>query len=64
LSHPKNLTAFSASSKKFLLAQKTILLNANHLFVWDKMSVTAEICKQIFGQAPKMWTSPKHFGTY
>ena len=37
LSQPKNLTAFSASSKSFVLAQKTILLNANHLFVWHKM---------------------------
>jgi hypothetical protein len=27
LSHPKNLTAFSASSKTFVLAQKPILLN-------------------------------------
>ena len=45
LSQPKNLTAFSASSKTFVLAQKTILLNANHLFVWHKMFVTATICK-------------------
>ena len=29
----KNLTTFSASSKTFVPAQKTILLNANHLFV-------------------------------
>jgi hypothetical protein len=33
LSQPKNLTASSASSKTFLTAQKTILPNANHLFV-------------------------------
>ena len=45
LSQPKNLTAFSASSKTFVLAQKPILLNANHLFVWHKMFVTATICK-------------------
>ena len=45
LSQPKNLTAFSASSKTFLRAQKPILLNANHLFVWHKMFVTATICK-------------------
>ena len=32
LSQPKNLTTFSASSKTFVLAQKPILLNANHLF--------------------------------
>ena len=36
LSQPKNLTAFSASSKPFEPAQKSILLNANHLFVWRK----------------------------
>ena len=45
LSQPKNLTAFSASSKAFVPAQKPILLNANHLFVWPKMFVTATICK-------------------
>ena len=33
LSQPKNLTAFSASSKTFVPAQKPILLNANHLLV-------------------------------
>ena len=48
LSQPKNLTAFSASSKNFVLAQKTILLNANHLYVWHKMFVTATICKWFF----------------
>ena len=37
LSQPKNLTAFSASSSKpFVQAQKPILLNANHIFVWHK----------------------------
>ena len=45
LSLPKKLTAFSASSKPFLLALKPILLNANHLFVWHKMFVTGTICK-------------------
>ena len=45
LSQPKNLTAFSASSKPFVPAQKPILLNANHLFVWLKMFVTATISK-------------------
>ena len=40
LSQPKNFTAFSASSKTFMPAQKPILLNANHLFVWHKMFVT------------------------
>ena len=37
LSQPKNLAAFSASSKTFVSAQKRILLNANHLLVWHKM---------------------------
>ena len=46
LSQPKNLTAFSASSKTFVSAQKPILLNANHLFVWHKMFVTATICNE------------------
>ena len=36
LSQPKNLNAFSASFKTFVPAQKTILLNANHLFTWHK----------------------------
>ena len=44
LSQPKNLNAFSASSKTFVPTQKTILLNANHLFVWHKMFVTGTIC--------------------
>ena len=41
----QNLTAFSASSKTFVPAQKPILLNANHLLVWQKMFVTGTICK-------------------
>ena len=45
LSQPENLTAFSAPSKTFVLGQKPILLNVNHLFVWHKMFVTATICK-------------------
>ena len=45
LSQPKTLAAFSASSKTFVLAQKSIFLNANHLFVWHKMFVTVTICK-------------------
>ena len=36
LSQPKNLTAYSASSKTFAPSQKTILLDAKHLFVWHK----------------------------
>ena len=58
----KNLTAFGASSRTFVAAQKPILLNANHLFVWQKIFVTATICKWIFGLAQKVWTSPKYFG--
>ena len=59
LSQPKTLTAFSAPSKPFVLEQKPILLNTNHLFVWHKIFVTATICKYIFGMAQKIWTSPK-----
>ena len=56
LSQPKHFTAFSASSKIFVSAEKPILLNANHLFVWHKMFVTATICillAQNFGAAQK-----------
>ena len=63
LSQPKNLAAFSSSSKTCVLAQKPVLLNANHLFVWHKMFVTATICKYIFGLTQKIWTGTKHFGT-
>ena len=59
LSMSKNLIAFSASSKTFVPAQKTILLNTNHLL----MFVTGTICKQTFGPTQKIWTSTKHFGT-
>jgi len=45
LSQPKNLTAFSASTKTFVPGQKTILLNANHLFVWRQMFVTGTVCE-------------------
>ena len=37
----KNLIAFIASSKTFLLAQILNLLNENHLLVWHKMFVTS-----------------------
>ena len=40
LNKPKILTALCASSNIFAPAQKPILLNANHLFVWHKMFVT------------------------
>ena len=45
LSQPETLTAFSAFSKPFVPAQKPILLNANHFFVWHKIFVAATICK-------------------
>jgi hypothetical protein len=45
LSQSKNLTAFSAFSKTFVLPQKPILLNAKHHFVWQKMFVTGTIRK-------------------
>ena len=54
LSQPKNLTAFSTSSKHFVLVQKTILLNENHLFVWHKMFLTSTICKK------KFWSDTKN----
>ena len=59
LSQPKNLTAFSASSKTFVPAQKPNLLNANHLLVWHKMFVTATICK--FWPGTKNLDQPKTF---
>ena len=48
LSHPKNLTAFSASSKSFVPAQKVNLLNENNFLVWHKIFVTDKICVSIF----------------
>ena len=55
--HLKNLTAFSASSKTFELAQKLILLNANYLFVCHKMFVTAiqNILRPVKGQGIKTY---------
>ena len=61
LSQPKNLTAFSASSKTSVPAQKTILLNANHLFVWHKIFVTATICKYFLLFRTKNLDPPKTF---
>ena len=57
LSQPKNLTAFSASSKPFVPAQKPILLNANHLwsgtkFFWLPQYVNKFLVKhKTFGPA-------------
>jgi hypothetical protein len=45
LSHSKNLIAFSAFSKTFVPAKKSILLYANHLLFWYKKFVTGTICK-------------------
>ena len=45
LSQPKNLIAFSASSKTFVLPQKKNLLNATHHFVLHKIFVTATVRK-------------------
>ena len=54
LSRPKNLTAFSSSSETFVLAQKTILLNANQLFVWHKKFGPAQkILGPVKGQGNK-----------
>ena len=61
LSQPKNLTAFSASSKPFLPTQRPILLNANHLFVWHKIFVTATICKYFLLFRTKNLDPPKTF---
>ena len=52
LSQPKNMTAFSASSKPLVLAQKTILLNANHLFILHK-----KVCDQAFCPDSKLASS-------
>ena len=55
LSQPKNLTAFSASSKTFVPEQKPILLNANHLFVWRKMFGPAQnILGPVKGQSIRL----------
>jgi hypothetical protein len=62
MSQPKNLTTFSVSSKTFVSAQKPILLNANHLFVWHKMFVMAQYLnkflfrhKKLFGLAQRIF---------
>ena len=53
LSQPKNFTAFSASSKTFVPAQKKIVLNANHLFVWHKKFVTGTYVNKFLGWLKK-----------
>ena len=48
LSQPKKLTAYS---KPFVLAQKPILLNTNHLLVWHKKFGPAQnILEPVKGQ--------------
>ena len=62
LSQYQNFTAFSASSKTFVTAQKPILLNANHLFVWHKMNVCD--CHNMyinFWSGTKILNQPKTF---
>jgi hypothetical protein len=44
----KNIFVFSASSKTFVAAQKTNLLNGNHLLVWQKMFGTGTKCIPVF----------------
>jgi hypothetical protein len=44
LSQSKNLIAFSASSKTFVMAQKPTLQNENHLLAWHKMLGTGTKC--------------------
>ena len=57
LRHPKNLNAFSASSKTFVPAQKPILLNANHLFV------SGTNCLWLPQYVNNFWSGTKNFGT-
>ena len=45
LSLPKKLTAFSASSKPFVPAQKNNFTECKSSFFWHKMFVIATICK-------------------
>ena len=64
LSQPKNLTAFSASSKPFVPAQKPILLNANHFCLsWNVYGCHNMYLNTFFDLAQKIWTSTKHFRT-
>ena len=58
LSQSKKSIGFSASSKPLVPAQKTNLLNRNHLLVWHKMFWTGTKCNINF------WTGTKHFGTH
>ena len=54
LSQPKNLTAFSASSKTFVPAQKPILLNANHFLSGTKCLWLAQYVNKFLGWLKKL----------
>jgi hypothetical protein len=51
LSQSKNVIAFSASTKTFVLAQKPNLVNGNHLLGLQQMFKTGTKCISIFGLA-------------
>ena len=56
LSQPKNLTAFSASSKTFVPAKKPILLNVNKCLVQHKKwGPTQNILEPVKGQGISMY---------
>ena len=50
----KNLIAFIAPSKTFVLAQKLNLLNENHLLVWHTVGQIGQKCKET---SNLMWMS-------
>ena len=56
LSQPKNLIAYSASSKTFVLVEKPILLNANHLF-----GLAQNVCDGQSNNVNKFLVWPKKF---
>ena len=62
LSQPKNLTAFSASSKPFVLTQKPSWMQIFFLS-GTKWFWLPKYVNKIFGLAQKIWTSQKHFRT-
>ena len=60
LSQPKNLTAFSGSSKTLVPAQETILLNTNHRLVWHKKFDPAQkFLGPVKGQGIRFWPKEK-----
>ena len=54
LRQSKNLSVFSASSKTFVPAQISNLLNGNHILVWQKFFETGTKCKLIFSLDQKI----------